>query len=504
MKKTFLFMACITLLIKIIALFREVALSYFFGLSNVTDAYFISLVIPTIIFSFIGVGIKTAFLPIYSRISKYENKKAGLVYTNTLINIFVIITFLINIIIWLNIEAIVKVFAVGFEGETLNLAVKLTRITVVTMLFLPIIYVLEGFLNSKKSFLLPIISTLPLNIWMIFSYYFAYNYGLTYLGFGQVLGVFTQLILIIFLSYKYGYRYNFDLDYKSENLNRSMKLIIPVMFSSAVNQINKLIDKTIASTMSDGGISALNYASRINKLVDDLFIVSLATIFFANISKLAAANNIAKLKTNLNEAIKLTLLLLIPASVGMMLFSKEIVQLIYGRGAFDSSAVAITGSALFFYTIGLAFLGLRHIIIKVFYALEDSKTPVINTIIALLINIILNLILSKYMGVAGLALATSIVDGIIVFSLITALQKKIGSIGVLNILKGTTKIILASIIMGGSSLLLFYSIVNLVDQNLALILSILCGALVYYSTSILIKIPEAIQLNNMIIERFKK
>jgi putative peptidoglycan lipid II flippase len=277
-------------------------------------------------------------------------------------------------------------------------------------------------------------------------------------------------------------------------------IALPVIAGQSVNQINVLVDRTLASGIAVGGISALNYANRLNGFIQGLFVASISTVLYPMISKMAAEDNMKGLKASISEAISVINLLVIPATIGAMIFSKEIVTLLFGRGAFTPEAIDMTGGALFYYSIGMIAFGLRDILSRAFYALQDTKTPMINATIAVVINIILNLVLSKYLGIGGLALATSIAAIVGTLLLFIALRRKIGGFGLKEITKSFIKISIASILMGFIALGSFNFFSQNIRQNLALILAIGIGALAYAILIYFMRIPEV----DRTIEAMKK
>ena len=170
----------------------------------------------------------------------------------------------------------------------------------------------------------------------------------------------------------------------------------PVFVGVAVNQVNGLVDKTLASTLVEGSISALNYANKLNEFVMGIFIVSITSVIYPLLSKLSAANNKEEFNNSIVKSINYVILLVIPISIGAMVLSTPIVKLLFERGAFDLRATQMTSSALFCYSIGIIGFGLRDILSRVFYSIQDTKTPMINGAIAMALNIVLNLILIIY------------------------------------------------------------------------------------------------------------
>lgn len=495
MKRTALALMVITIIAKIFGFIRDIVLSYFYGASDVSDAYLISLTIPIVIFEIIGNGIKTSYMPMYSKIEKEKGLDLANRYTNNIINIIISICTFIIILVLLFTAPVVKLFASGFQGEILNLAVIFTRVSIFGIYFYSIIYVLVGFLQYNNSFVLPAIRSIPFNLFIIAAIVFSSKYGSVFLSFGSLIAISMQLIILIPFLIKKGYKYKFVLNIQDEYIKKMLLLAIPVILGVSVNQINVLVDRTIASQIAIGGISALNYANRLNLFVQGIFVMSIATVMYPMISKMAAENNINGLKKSLSESISSINLLLLPATVGAMVFAEPIVRLLFGRGAFDTNAISMTSYALYFYSIGMIGFGLREVLSRAFYAMQDTKTPMINATIAMIMNIILNIILSKFLGIGGLALATSIAAIFCTLLLFISLRKKIGPFGMKSITISFIKILCASLAMGLIAKVSYNALLNSIGANLSLLLSIVIGALTYFAIIYFMKIEEVFMVN---------
>ena len=490
MKRTALLVMIITILSKIFGFGREIALSYVYGASAITDAYLVSQTVPYVIFSIISAGIVTGFIPLYSRILNEQGQLVAHKYTNNLSSALLFLASIIVAIVLLFTQPIVKIFASGFNGETLELAIRFTRISVFGIYFSAFIKIFASFLQIHENYIIPALLGFPMNLLTIASLLISKKISLYVLAIGGVLATASQLLLLIPFVRKTGYKYQPVLNLKDEYIKTMIIIALPVIAGQSVNQINVLVDKTLASGIAVGGISALNYASRLNDFVQGLFVASISTVLYPMISKMAAEDNMNGLKASISEAISVINLLVIPATIGAMIFSKEIVTLLFGRGAFTPEAIDMTGGALFYYSIGMIAFGLREILSRAFYALQDTKTPMINATIAVVINIILNLVLSKYLGIGGLALATSIAAIVGTLLLFITLRRKIGGFGLKEITKSFIKICVASILMGFIALGSFNFFSQNIRQNLALILAIGIGALAYAILIYFMRIPE--------------
>ena len=501
MKKTAVVLMLITIVSKVFGFARDISLSYFYGASDVSDAYLISITIPIVIFGFIGTGIFTGYIPIYSNIETKAGTVEGYKYTSNLINIILVICTGVLILGLIFTNTLVKFFASGFEGNTLFITVQFTRITLIGIYFSAITYIFTGFLQIKENYIIPALIGFPMNLIIIFSIFISSKTNVIYLAIGSVLATASQLVLLWPFIVKKGYKHRLTFNLRDENIKNMAYLAIPAIIGVSVNQINVLVDKTIASQLAVGGISALNYANRLNGFVQGLFVTTIATVLYPTISQMAAQKNMKELKKSVSEAINIINLLVIPTTIGAMVFAEPVVKLLFGRGAFDAKSAAMTSYALFFYSAGMIGVGLREVLSRVFYSLKETKIPMFNAGIAMVMNIILNVLLSRVMGIGGLALATSISAVFCTILLFINLRKKIGPFGLKQIGISFLKILFASIIMGGVAKLSFdYLADHLFSQNVSLLLAIGIGAFLYFAIIYFMGIEDV----NIIINSIKR
>ncbi|KKK36620.1 membrane protein [Mesobacillus campisalis] len=490
MKKTVIILMLLTMFSKVLGFIRDIALSFFYGASTVSDVYLISLTIPTVIFAIIGKGISTGFIPMYTRIEGSDGTKKAHQYTNNVVNLVLVICTFIFIAGLNYTEPLVKLFASGFRGDTLELAIDFTRISLAGVYFTGVIYVLTAFLQIKEVFIISALMGLPSNFIVIGSFYLSSETNIYILSFGSVLAIASQFILLSFYGYKKNYRYRPRLEIHDKNLRNMVVLALPAILGSSIAQINLLIDRTLASHIAVGGISALNYANTINLVVLGVAVSSITSVLYPKISKMAAAHDMKEMKKYLATGVSAINIIVLPATVGYMIFAEPIVQLLFGRGEFNQQAVSLTANALFYYSIGMIGLSLQMILSNAFYSLQDTKTPMVNSSICLLLNIVLNLILSRYMGIGGLALATSISAVFCSVLLFVSLRKRVGDFGGEAMLLSFIKILVASLIMGVSSRSAFELLLNFYSQTNSLFVSVFLGGVMYFVLISFMKIKE--------------
>lgn len=480
----------ITLLSKILGFGREVFISYYYGATNISDAYFISLTIPVVIFSFIGTSVTTGYIPMYSNISKEVNERESYRFTNILITTTLLICTILVFVVQIFTEPIVKTFASGFQGDTLELSILFTRVTIFGIYFSGMIFIINGFLQIKDKFIVPALLGFVYNIAIIISVHLSTKIDIIALSYGLVFSSFIQLMILILFIRKEGFSVKIITDFKNGYLLKFAKITFPLIFGISITQINVLVDKTLASRIAVGGISALNYADRLNSFILSTVVMSITVVIYPMMSRVVTNNDIASLKKIISESVVTISVLLIPSTIGAIYFSRELVDILFARGAFDTNALGLTSSALMFYAIGMLGMGLREVLSRVFYSMQDTKTPVKNATIGMLINIILNIILSRYLGIGGLALATSIAATFTTILLFISLRKKIGGFGLKEISISIVKVIFASLTMGALSKFSFNYLMNSFSQSLALLSAIGVGVTSYFLIIYFMKIDD--------------
>lgn len=491
MKRTAIILMLITIVSKVFGFARDLTLAYFYGATPITDAYIVSLSIPSVLFGLIAAAIATGYIPTYTKLESDIGKSEADLYTNNLINLVIFLCTLLIAIGWIFTTPIVKVFASGFDGETLALAVRFTKIMLIGVYFTGLTAIFSAYLQIRGNYIVTAMIGFPMNLIAILTFFLSANTNIIILAFGSVIASASQLLLLLVFLPQKGYKYRLLLNLKDKHIRSMSYIMIPVMIGTSVNQLNVLVDKTMASQIAVGGISAINYANNLNGFVIGIVVLSITTVMYPIISKMSAEQNLIGLKKTITEAVGSINLLVIPASIGAMIFAEPIIRLLFGRGAFNESSINMTTAALFFYSVGMLGYALRDVLARTFYALHDAKTPMINGIISAILNILLILILSRFMGIGGLALATSISAITCTVLLFWNLRRKIGPLGMRQIIISSFKIIGASLAMGVVTKLMFITLSFDLGPNISLILAIFTGMNIYAVIIYFLKIEEA-------------
>lgn len=289
---------------------------------------------------------------------------------------------------------------------------------------------------------------------------------------------------------KKGFKYKFGFDFNDEGIRKVVKLAIPILISTWVQPINNLVNLRLASGLENGeAVSAIEYSYNLYLIIVGVFSYTLSNIIFPELSKLTADNNKTEIKKILNNSTKISLLFIIPMSVGIALISGDIIKIIYERGEFTAHSTLLTSQALLYYAIGMIGYGLMEVLNKAFYAMQDSKTPMKISIVAIALNLLLSITLVRVMGYTGLPLAASITSIIIGVLMIFVINKKIPGIVEKDDAKELAKILISATVMG----LLIIVLKNLIIGNtliktvLRVAISVGAGVISYFACAILLK-----------------
>jgi len=270
----------------------------------------------------------------------------------------------------------------------------------------------------------------------------------------------------------------------------------PATFGVGVYYLNITVSNILASLLPQGSVSYLYYAQRLFEFPQGIFTVSVAQAVLPTMSRQAALGDREGMKDSLNFSLRLTLFVTVPAIFGLMACSVPLFSLIFMGGAFDYNAAVQSGEALFWYSFGLSFVALSRVLPPAFYALKDTRTPVITALVAFLLNVVFSLLLMKPLLHGGLALATTLSALANMLLLLWLLRRKIGSFGGRAIAVTAGKALLASLPMA----VLVHYLLKLADWSVtgqglwkSLILggAVTGGMAIFFTMALLLKCNEA-------------
>jgi putative peptidoglycan lipid II flippase len=311
-----------------------------------------------------------------------------------------------------------------------------------------------GMLNALHRFFIPAVSPAMYNVVFIACaiglYPVCRSTGLPpimSLTAGMLLGGVAQIVAQWPALRREGYRHQWTLDFRDPGLREVLVLMGPGTLGVAAAQINVFVN-TVLATGEAGAPSALGYAFRFMYLPVGIFGVSVATAAIPTLARHAATGAHSEMRDTLSWGLRLMLALSVPATVGLMVLTGPIVELIYQRGQFVAHDAALVSASLFFYSPGIIGYSIVKIASPTFYSLRDARTPVIVSVVTILSNIGLNIWLNNVMGFRGLALGTAIAANVNAGLLLWLLSKRLGGIDGARVTGALIKVVVASAAMG--------------------------------------------------------
>lgn len=461
----------ITMISRVLGLLRGTLIAYFFGSSGLTDAYYTAFKISNFFRQLLGEGaLGNTFIPLYHQKKKEEGEESSKKYIFTVLNMVFIFSLLVSVLMILFSSYIIDSIVVGFSEEMKNLASQLLKLMSFYFLFISMAGMLSSILNTFGYFAIPASTAIFFNLSIILSAVFLTKYfSISALAYGVLIGGVLQFIVVLIPFLKIMKSYSLNLNFKDKYTKLLGLRLIPMLVGVFARQVNTITDQFFASFLVTGSITALENASRIYLLPVGVFGVTLSNIVFPNLSKAAANKDTKAIGKHLITALNFLNFLVIPSLIVLTFYSTAVIRLIFSYGKFSESAVVITSEALLFYSLGLIFYVGVQLVSKAYYAVGDNRRPARYSICAIVVNIVLNAILVKYMQHKGLALSTSIASGVNFLSLLYAYNKRYVKLNLNSLLKMIIKISISSFI----ALALSYKI----ETNI--IIKLLVFALVY-------------------------
>ncbi len=499
--------AASSLVSRLLGIFRDRILASEFGAGDTLDVYYAAFRIPDLIFNLLVLGALSAgFIPIFtglvknftsrvrSLFSAEENKEAWELTSNVL-NILSLALIFLAFLGFIFSPWLTKLISPGFPLEKQALAAGLTKIMFFSPIFLGISSVIGGALQSFKRFFVYSLAPIFYNVGIIIgALYFVPLWGIYGLAWGVVLGAFMHMIVQAPALFGLGFKYKFTFDFKNKNLRKIGAMMLPRTFSLAIAQINILVMTIIASTLVSGSLAIFNLANNLQIFPVGIFGIAFATAVFPTLSSYAF--NKEKLVQSFSYVLRQILFFIVPSTVLILTLRAQIIRVVLGAGQFDWEDTILTFRTLGLFSISLFAQALIPLLVRVYYARHNSKTPFYIGIVSVFINIFLACYFASKMGVEGLALAFSI-SSIVNFVLLwLALHSEMGELDEGRILFSVVKFSIAGLI-GGAAIqagkVLIGSLVNM-DKTIGvfsqLAVSVVLGLLFYFFILYLLRSEE--------------
>ena len=395
---------------RVLGLAREIVIANRFGTTAAKDAYEVGSYIPITLSNLLVAGIFSAvFIPLFTKyiINKKKNELKEII--SVIINQFTVLTGVLIVVFFFLSKYIIKIQAPFFDSVRTSIAVNVFQIALPSILFLGIAAIVTGALNSLKMFGIPTLGGIIFNFSVVlFVIIFSGKLGINSIAYGLVIGSVGQL----FIQYPWlhknrlGYKFTFKLSHPG--ISDVYLLMLPVLIGSGVNYLAPFIERFFGSSLSTGMISALGYSFKISQFPIGIFALAISSVVFPSLSENVICKDSSALAKNLTWALKFIMLIIIPATIGLIALSYPITRLLFQSGQFVETSTRMTSIALSYYSLALLPWSFTAVMVKIFYSNKDTKTPVYVAIITIIILFVSDYYLVKVMDYRGLALGSVI------------------------------------------------------------------------------------------------
>ncbi|MES9920213.1 MAG: murein biosynthesis integral membrane protein MurJ [Candidatus Thiodiazotropha sp.] len=419
-----------TMLSRILGFVRDLVFAHWFGASAATDAFFVAFKIPNFLRRLFAEGsFSVAFVPILTEYRTKRNKLELQTFTDHMAGSLGLVVLLVSLVGVVAAPILVMIFAPGFWNESegkYELTVEMLTLTFPYLFFITMTAFAGSILNTYNRFWVPAFTPVLLNLSLIGCVIWLspmMERPIVALAWGVLVAGVVQFMFQLPFLWRVKLFPRPRVAFKDPGVVRVMRLMIPALFGVSVSQINLLLDTLIASFLVSGSISWLYYSDRLMEFPVGVLGVALGTVILPTLSRRHAENSPQAFSRTLDWALRLNILFGLPAAVGLFLLAGPMLATLFFSDAFDHHDVEMATKSLMAYAPGLMAIMLIKVLAPGFYGRQDTRTPVRIGVIAMSVNMVLNIILVFPLAHAGLALATTISSGLNAYLLFRALIK---------------------------------------------------------------------------------
>ncbi len=405
-----------TLISRALGFVRDILIAFVLGTGLVADAFFVAFRFPNLFRRLFGEGaFNAAFVPLFAKRLEEEGADSARAFGEQVFSVLLVTLLIFTIAAELAMPWLMYAIAPGFvaEGDKLDLAILLTRIAFPYLLFMSLVAMLSGVLNSLGRFAAAAAAPILLNVVLIAVLSAAAIMALgnspetgILLAWGVAVAGAVQFVMLVFACYRAGISFGLKRPRLTPGVRRLVRLGVPGVIAGGITQINIVIGTIIASLQA-GAVSYLYYADRIYQLPLGVVGIAIGIVLLPDLARRLSAGDDAGVHVSQNRALEYSMLLTVPAAVALIAMPQPVVQVLFERGAFDAADTEATAWALAAFALGLPSFVLIKVFSPAYFAREDTRTPMIYAGIGMMVNVVVSLALFWKIGHVGIALASS-------------------------------------------------------------------------------------------------
>ena len=494
----------ILLLSKVMGFLRESLLAWFFGISVPIDALTIASGVSNTIFGVFTVTIGITAMPLYTELKLNRGSAKAQSFLDNLGTILLLGVLVLSVICWCGANYIVMAFAPGFVGDSrFDLCVTMFRMLTMTSFFQIASGIFTTYLQSERRMAQIVLTSATGNLASISAIIVAhYTSQPLWLAIGAIGAIALPAVLLYMTCRRYRYTWKFAFDLHDPSIQAVARMMVPVWAGQVLGIIGVMIDRSVATMLFPGAAGIIDYANKLLGSLSGLIIPTMNMYILPYLAESAVVSR-EKLIANFGTAIRYALVLIVPLTIGAVAVAESTVRVIYGYGQFGEYEIMQTALVMRFYAPAVFILSaVDGIVYRIFTILRDTKTPFWAGTVGTLVNIILNLVLSRYIGIAGLAIATSISIVVALVWKVVIMRLRLGAIGGKSILTSALWSLCASLVMVLPIYAIQYSLFPMFVLRWQRVLLMLCqvaiGALIYGFIMLRSPLEEVASMKNLI------
>lgn len=404
--KTFIGVSVAIFFSKILGFCRDIVFASVFGTTVLTDAFQVIFSFPGLLFASIGTALSSVNIPDLTYFITSRSKEERDRYLSNLFAHIALWGALLSLLGMICAPAITRLIAPGLSGDVVHIAVVLTRIMLPTLLFVSLTYVTAGVLQVHGYFLLSAAISIPFNLLIIAALVFKGD-DIVLLGYVTTIGWLLQFLIQFPVLIKEKYRFFWSLDFKNEQIANVFRQLAPILLGNSLLQLCLIVDRAFGTHLGEGTTAALAFGSNLFITVTSVFIVAMSTVVFPRLSKYCLERDYPQVRQLMGSSFKILMFILIPYLILVITYNKEIITLVYERGAFTAKSTGMTSAAFLFYSFAVVGYACQEIFNRFYYALKKYKIPMLASMFCLGLKLLLDLLLYRSAGLVGISASTA-------------------------------------------------------------------------------------------------
>ncbi len=429
---------------KAVGFVREILRANYFGTGVENDAYVAAYSLFYIPIMLLTSMISSTMVPLYIDARAQGGAKRANRFASNALNLFVLIAVALSALMMVFARPIIHLIYSGYDAARLDMAVHMARIMMPSMLFVVASIMLSSVLNATQHFMAAQLTGFALSFGMIVSTVgFSPRYGIDALAWG-VFGAGILQVMILLPALRGDFRYSAIVRPRDERFKKMLTLGVPALLSMAVTEMSHMVDQALGSGLNAGDVSSMDYAFRLITVITGVIGVPITTIMFSRMSEKAAEKDRQGIVGIVTQSAEVLLMVLLPITVLGGALSQDIIRLTYMRGRFDEQSMMVTSGVFFSYLLGVVSFCVSDLLNRAFHSMQKTRITMAVSLCVMTANAIISFILSRFIGVNGLALGTVISSFMGTTALIVLLRKQLGRLGLSAMAVEVGKMVLAA------------------------------------------------------------